>query len=140
MSGMRSIIGSTQHPSMSSCFSSPILPPHQHPAAPHPAHSPATSFFSPATEDDARRQYSLLFINDAKPPTPPPPLISTPLSSPRLGERKPGSGGINHCYRKREGNLSFCLTLPSSEEESLSPPGRIGSQSVRTRRPLHTAH
>lgn len=101
MSEMQSITGSTQHPSMSSCFSSPILPHistrlHRilltaplHPSSLRPPRMMPTDGIA----------CSLLMTLS---PHTPPPLISTPLSSPRLGERKPGSGGINHCYRKRE--------------------------------------
>lgn len=73
---------------------------------------------------------SLLFINDVKP------LFFAPHPtlphSPRREERRWGSGGIKSLLEKdtKKKNQSFPLTLLSSEEESLSPPGRFGSESV----------
>lgn len=74
---------------------------------------------------------SLLFINDVKP------LFFVPHPtlphSPRCEERRWDSGGIKSLLEKDTKKYqSSPLTLLSSEEESLSPPGRFGSECAHT--------
>ena len=80
---------------------------------------------------------SMLFINDVKPlflsPSTPHPLLFTPISL--LWSEETGLWGDKSLLEEGRGKKKksvIPLTLLSSEEESLSPPGRIGSQSAHT--------
>ena len=85
---------------------------------------------------------SMLFINDVKPlflsPSTPHPLLFTPISL--LWSEETGLWGDKSLLEEGRGKKKksvIPLTLLSSEEESLSPPGRIGSQSAHTHTHTH---